>query len=129
MVGDIGEAVYEWGQDVTLDFLANCDLHYFFGKMQASEEGTKFTMFHSRIIRDQIKNREIDKRLIGAAKRLADCSGKYDITAAMSDEYNNSNTDPEELSALVDGATTIHPRCIGHWVGIKMVHEQLNPKV
>mgnify|MGYP006921383536 FL=1 len=42
IVGDIGEAVFEWSQDLTLDFLAGIDLHYFLGKCQASPEGNKF---------------------------------------------------------------------------------------
>jgi hypothetical protein len=35
--GDLGEAVYQWSQNVSLEFLADCDMDYFGGKCQASD--------------------------------------------------------------------------------------------
>lgn len=44
VLGDVGEAVYGWGQPLTLEFLKNCDWHYFAGKCVASETGRNYTM-------------------------------------------------------------------------------------
>jgi hypothetical protein len=45
VLGDIGEAVYEWGQDISLEFLASLDFGYFHGKCQASESGRDFDIW------------------------------------------------------------------------------------
>ena len=43
VIGDLGDAVYRWGEKVDLDWIAGCNLDYFLGKCQASEVGREFT--------------------------------------------------------------------------------------
>jgi len=47
VVGDIGEAVYEWSEDLSLDFLASLDFAYFLSKCQASPAGKNFVQWDS----------------------------------------------------------------------------------
>lgn len=39
VTGDLGSAVYRWSSPLAFDWLANCDLSYFAGKCEASENG------------------------------------------------------------------------------------------
>ena len=41
VLGDLGEAVYQWSEKVSLRFLADCSLDYFGSKCQASSEEPK----------------------------------------------------------------------------------------
>jgi len=42
VVGDLGDAVYQWKQEVTAEWIAGCNLDYVLGKCQASEVGYRF---------------------------------------------------------------------------------------
>lgn len=42
VIGDLGDAVYQWGERITLDWVAGCSLDYVLGKCQASEVGRDF---------------------------------------------------------------------------------------
>jgi hypothetical protein len=50
--GDLGEAIYEWSEDVSLKFLADCGMDYFGGKCRASSEEPKGKTWD----RDKVKN-------------------------------------------------------------------------
>lgn len=39
--GDLGSAVYRWGGQIDLSWIAGLDLSYFFGKCEASEDGSR----------------------------------------------------------------------------------------
>ena len=44
VTGDVGEAIYGFGQNLTLEMLTKFDWHYFINKCCASETGRNYTM-------------------------------------------------------------------------------------
>ena len=46
--GDLGEAIYQWSENVTLEWISNLYLSYFKGKCQASEVGRDFREWSQR---------------------------------------------------------------------------------
>ena len=44
VTGDVGDAIYAFGQPITLEKLAQFDWHYFINKCCASETGRNYTM-------------------------------------------------------------------------------------
>ena len=65
--GDIGEAVYEWSENLTWEFLAGCDSHYFASKCMASECGRGGRTWDSEVaeynLQDNINRWAADEEL------------------------------------------------------------------
>src|SRR5437879_2398129 len=47
VIGDYGDAVYQWNERLTWKWLANMDINYFKGKCQASENGRNYVEWDS----------------------------------------------------------------------------------
>lgn len=137
--GDLGEAVYCWSGRVTLPFLNDCSLDYFQGKCEASETGRRFEVWDSDKAEARINrfpedygedfNIELYKTgkdaMIGAASTKEEWAQwlgtdeAYELLGADFWEYGDIGID-------------IHPRCIYHWLGLKLAYEQLketNPEL
>lgn len=137
VVGDIGEAVYEWSQDLTLPFLAGLDFGYFHGKCQASETGRNYTQW------DSVPAYESVRRFL-AEQDAEDHPGENDdwrehlrnLTAqSAKDEFEHAihkayseGLDPECASMFLDAGTVPNIRALGHFIGLQMALEQLNKK-
>jgi hypothetical protein len=52
---DYGDAVYVWGSEVSFEFIAGCNLHYFMGKCEASEVGREFKEWSSETAESTVK--------------------------------------------------------------------------
>lgn len=136
IIGDTGDAVFEWGERITWDFLNGCDLHYFAEKCRASEAGTRFKHWHSQIAGHGC-TKMLNEWGAGvdtlAAVGEAITSDRREFEAWLSSQWNTNRgddfirqLDPEQMSALLESGDVLHPRLIGMWVGIKMACEQLS---
>jgi hypothetical protein len=134
VVGDIGEAVYEWNcernENLKLYFLAGCDFHYFHSKCQSSEHGRCFNDWDSSVGYKQAQkwlasadSTETDDHL-ELIRGLTDQSSKEDFREAAK-TFNDSVGDSELASMISEFGSVPSRRCIGHWVGLKMAREQL----
>lgn len=52
--GDLGAAVYRWGDWLSLQFLAGCSLDYFMGKCCASETGRDYVEWDDEVAAYQL---------------------------------------------------------------------------
>jgi hypothetical protein len=53
--GDLGEAVYQWSQPISLEFLADCDLDYFGSKCRASDSEPRGKSWNPDRVKDWIE--------------------------------------------------------------------------
>jgi hypothetical protein len=139
VVGDIGEAVYEWGQDLTLEFLAQIDFGYFHSKCQASEKGRSYEMFDPEVAEknrlervkeltetpDEDKGEDDKKELeiLSDSSRIA-----FEEYSEIARDYYHETGDVEGASSISTMGTVPDARCIGHFIGLKMAIEQLTRK-
>jgi hypothetical protein len=138
VVGDIGEATYEWSQDLTLEFLASLDFGYFHSKCVASEAGRKFEQWDGKVAYNNRQHRlaelkatpkedasEGDKSEIESLEELGDSSkDEYERVAR---DYYDEIGDAEGAGAISIMGIVPNSRCIGHFVGLQMAIAQLNP--
>lgn len=55
IIGDLGDAVYQWNQAITLEWVAGCNLDYFVGKCQASQVGRNFVQWDTNKVMERLK--------------------------------------------------------------------------
>jgi len=137
VVGDIGEAVYEWGQDIALEFLAQIDFGYFLSKCRASEKGSDFSMWSAEVEMfnrlEKLKDLEARK----ANGEDTECDRKeFEILQdnsgcdenqwrELAQEYYNATGDAEGAGDLSSIGKVPNCRAIGHFVGLQMAIKQL----
>lgn len=125
VVGDMGEAVYQWGQDVDLKFLATLNFDYFMGKCRASPSGRRFRQWDHQLLKERIeewrkRNRDIELE--------ADSAFSYaDFQFILHDAINEGEVELEEASELSEMGYIPNVMCIGHFVGLQMAIKQLTP--
>lgn len=128
--GDIGCAAYVWGQTICLDFLAGCGLSYFAEKCEASESGRDFMDWDEASAREgaeiMVKDYELPADSFEGASFYSE-SEYRDWLSAQS--IKRLTDDFEAMSSLMESGRIIHPRCIGHWVGLKMAQAQLEAAI
>lgn len=132
-VGDIGEAVYQWSDDISLGFLASLDFGYFHGKCQASEVGKNYSDWDvavgetNRLARladlqgdEPHKHRDAEMELLKGFSKAdkADCQ-------KAAQEYYDETGDGECAGAIGELGEVPSGRSIGHFVGIQMAIAQL----
>jgi len=128
VVGDIGEAVYQWGQNIDLKFLAQINFDYFMGKCRASEAGTRFMQWCSRTAFESLQNRLLhesfsdhEKAFIVSISAGTPKDEFEDMLRAA--YYDGLNSD---FAASVSECGYIpNVRCVGHFVGLQMAIKQL----
>lgn len=142
VVGDIGEAAYEWSSDLTLEFLGGLDFGYFKSKCRSSEVGRDFNDWNEYVAKKNLEDRikEIndtpeddrsdtdDQEFEALESLLVQGFDKHAFREAAQELYND--TGDSELAGSVDVMGVVpHPRCIGHFVGLQMAIKQLaNPE-
>lgn len=126
--GDIGEAVYSFGGEVTFERIAQMDIGYFAGKCEASETGRQFRSWDG------------DRAVAAAVRRIGEYAIPNPEDLLIEDAKQNCGSDYDWVNWLNDGGGDalqdddhdideagwgIHIRCIGHLIGIKMAVAQL----
>lgn len=123
VVGDIGEAVFEWSEDITLKFLASLDFDYFLSKCRASESGKDFEMWNSKAAISRLQEflrdgTGTEQKVEDAIADLLPYSGnKHEWCEAI---YNGVATFKDYDFALSDAGSVPHTRAIGMFVGLQM---------
>ena len=127
VVGDIGEAVFEWSQDLTLEFLASLDFGYFHSKCRASASGNKFEQWNPREAWQSLKQLEQEYGHDGITKYTKElttgsCKDEYEYAAR---KFYEKTGEAELASMIVSGGNAPSVHAIGMFVGLKMAIEQL----
>jgi len=126
VVGDIGEATFQWGQDITPEFLASLDFGYFLSKCRASDSGRKFEQWDSAVAYANIaatqaiyQANSIDE-LEGVDRNS--CRDDYDRAARACYERTG---DAESASSIASAGLVPSVHAIGMFVGLQMAIKQL----
>lgn len=143
VVGDIGEAVYQWSDDITLEFLAQLDFGYFLGKCQASEKGRDFSMWDSGVAEQKRSARIAEIKTpsqpleegeeeypespeADELEALEELEGQpEDEFKAKAQDYYDATGDAEGAGDLSSMGKVPNCRAIGHFVGLQMAIKQL----
>lgn len=136
VVGDIGEATFEWSQDLTFNFLAGIDFHYFLGKCEASPSGKDFTQWDTKIAEAYRNMRikelsetpdedrsESDAEELGILEGNEDCSENEWKQSAQ--DYYDETGDAEGAGSISDFGKVPSVHAIGMFVGLQMAIAQL----
>ena len=97
MVGDIGEATYEWSNDISLEFLAGLGFGYFHGKCVASEVGRRFVDWDGAIAKAYVADR------IGRQMALTHNTLLITEVGTNGTKLNNEQVPPGEPRKLTGG--------------------------
>lgn len=131
--GDLGDAVYQWGDKISLEFLAGCSLDYFTGKCQASEEGRggkewDEDLCRSNFISHIVINYELTAQVVEAwiTSEYIEFSrcGFYE-TISNAGKIDGNDIETYELGNMGERPSGhVH----AHLIGLKMAHKQLKEK-
>lgn len=131
VLGDLGEAVYQWPSKISPEFLSDLNFDYFRSKCQASETGHKAEEFDAdegvaNLLRDA-RAAEADGRLSwaeylrGMTGVLECCSAKDEWVRAIERDYFAGEIESFDDMEYLYGCPTVPSwTSIAHWVGITM---------
>jgi hypothetical protein len=128
VTGDIGDAVFEWGEEITFKFLNGCDLHYFAGKCRASPHGREFKQWDSDVAKagvDELLNMWDAPSRAHEGFESAPLFSRGEFEHWLVSDCPEWADDPEMKSSLLNAGDVISCHCIGMWVGLKMAFEQI----
>lgn len=137
IIGDIGEAVYQWSDKLTLEFLAGIDFGYFLSKCRASEKGSDFSMWSAEVemFNRMAKLKELDARKSDNDESETDQKEREILEdnsncdenqwRELAQEYYNATGDVEGAGDLSSMGKAPNCRAIGHFVGLQMAIKQL----
>lgn len=130
VVGDIGEAVYAWGQDVSMEFLAGLDFGYFHSKCEASETGRQFEQWAGDVAYTNIQHwlaqmdadcpPNPDEDPLERLRTISKNHPRDEVEEAVRETFNDGGLDSEDASMLYGSGLVPNCRCIGHFVGLKL---------
>lgn len=123
VVGDLGEAIYEWGQDISLEFLSKLDFHYFHGKCRSSVTGCRYQQWDSNVAYTNLSSLGFDSQLLDGLNRNS-CEDEYRNVAK---EVFDATGDPDTASAIASCGLIPHLHAVAHFTGLQMAIEQLTP--
>lgn len=132
IVGDLGEAVYQWPGDpgLTFGWLAGLNLHYFRGKCQASEVGRRFEEWDERVLPGHWA-RYIENFEGETLSRLQDwwSDDLSDDERGNRDDFNREvNQIGGKLGLDGDGLYDLGVvpalRCVMHWRALQLLPER-----
>lgn len=131
VVGDIGEATFEWSEDLTLEFLAGIDFGYFLSKCRASEHGRKFEQWDAAVAYANIAGAQAIYHTHGIdeLEGIDRNSCKDDYEEAARACYDRTG-DAESASSIASAGLVPSVHAIGMFVGLQMAIKRLkNPQV
>ena len=131
--GDLGAAIYQWSDLANLEWISCCNIGYFAGKCQASEEGRVYKIWDSDVLEERIaeyfESRQ-DENPIGFAKFKAS-SGPH--STSFRDEWmcflerEGHEHFGQDFYEWAYGET-VAPRCHLHLEGLRRAFKQLKPE-
>lgn len=135
--GDMGDAVYQWSQVVTLRWISGLSLDYFASKCQGSEDGRGYRRWDSDKARDyldwliQMRHEEYEDG--EAFEKKVRESGAYDNISTQQEWHfwmqdGGYKTFGDDYYEYVDIGEVISLRCQSHLLGLKKAIEMLLPE-
>ena len=141
VTGDIGDAIYWWSGNHSMHWISNCNLGYFAGKCEASENGRDFKVWDSDVARDRIlahfeevhewADTEDSTKAEEMKKKFEENHGwsaihdQYEWVAWIREYGQEVFGDDWWESSISDPGRTLNIRCYGHLLGLKMAFEQI----
>ncbi len=138
VLGDMGEAVYQWSEPITPQFLKGLDFDYFMGKCQASPHGKQFMTFDSRVAFQNLSDFRAEQEtepafdpnqqseFLAVLDGLEMSSSKDEYFIAATEVYDDTG-DSEMASQIMEFGLVPDCQAIGHFIGLKMALTQLFP--
>ncbi|MEK6833197.1 MAG: hypothetical protein AABY32_04050 [Nanoarchaeota archaeon] len=127
--GDLGEAVYQWSENATLEWISTLPISYFASKCQASEEGRGYKIWDAETAKEHIidylenDDYDEDKNKKQVLSNIVDDNIFYHLDServwcSWLDEYGDDyfGSDCWEYGDI--GMVTA-PRCVMHLAGLK----------
>ncbi len=138
VVGDLGEAVFQWSEVISPKFLAGLNFHYWLGKCQASDEGRKPVHFDRAQGMRELKEwfdgeNEGDYsteswNAISSFVENSPAHDKYELQSEVSDAIYDTTGDAELCSMIHGFFFPPTTQIIGTFVGMQMAMKQIMPK-
>jgi len=120
VVGDMGEAVYQWSENLTWAFLNGLNFGYFHSKCRASPKGFPWYDWDEQVARKQVDELFDGSDYLDKSNRdecLSACSSESDWQMfTMEKGYEMLGSDWWELNIGKVPAL----QCVGHWYGLKL---------
>lgn len=129
VVGDIGEAVYEWSEKVTPQFLRGINFDYMMGKCQASNTGRRDMQWSEEVAACSAKMQaegESDDRLKDRLQTIVEHRGDKEVCEEEASEIYERTGDAEYAYMVSSFGSVPSAQSVGHFVGLKMALEKIN---
>ncbi len=133
VVGDLGEATYQWNESIDMQFLGSLNFDYFAGKCRASPSGRQFRTWSTdkAVSELQAECARDPKRKYAYHDLIDHACEQESLMFALHRAHNDGSLgdiDTETLSHLAGSGYIPDPMCVGHFVGLQMAIKQLtNP--
>ncbi len=128
VVGDLGEATYQWGQAIDMKFLSSINFDYFWGKCRASPVGRQFRMWDPRTMKAEVE-RFKEEANANEKKFLEEVSiggvDKDEFDNLLHHAYDAGRVDSDFAAMVSECGYIPDCMCVGHWVGLQMAIDQL----
>lgn len=128
-VGDLGDAVLQWSENITPHFLATCDFHYWFSKKRAWPGENGWRQWNARVaaawaIEQLNYYLATDKGEVPEwCSELVEQGGDMDEFISAADSCGHD--DWETASEIREAGLVPDCRAISEWVGLQMALHQL----
>jgi hypothetical protein len=134
VTGDVGDAIYRFSENLSLDLLVACEVDYFASKCTASENGRCYpswdpdaaTAYLEEWIKGGIDDEDIEKRrrsLCSENSAFTACQWKEDWKDWL--EVFGSGAFGPDWIEFGEIGRAVDIRCMGHLIGLKMACAQL----
>jgi len=134
VTGDLGDAVYQFGEAITLDWLAGCDLGYLASKCYASENGRGYKSWDSdkatAYLNGYFDENTIDlmeeeakEETLCLLEEAKDIDDEHEWVAWLGHEDKGEQLFGEEWWQYCEIGMGPHIRCLYHLIGLKMMYE------
>lgn len=130
VTGDLGDAVYQWSERISVPFVAGCNLDYFASKCLASEHGRGYRRRCDHLARvefaDRMRDIEDDPEAYEDERAAVEFSGDFhdwtDDPQGYVREIYDRTGDGELAAVYADFGMAVSLRCRAHLIGLKMIH-------
>lgn len=135
VAGDLGDAVYQWSGDSSLEWISNCNIDYFKGKCQASEVGRDFYEWDEEYaiksvleyMTDCCDEEEEEKRLkiLNESEWKSNIHNEFEWAQWLNEWGAEVLQDQDYWEWAFGVGKIIHTRCRAHMIGLKEAIKQL----
>ncbi len=130
--GDYGDAVYNWFNNNSLEWISKCNLGYFHGKCTASEKGSSLfnKEWDSNLVEKAVFEKFAEERDCRGFKKYLDANvptGDKDelICFCQNIEMDEILNDPDWWEWFIESGETIPVRTRLHLLGLKLGMKQI----